>query len=83
MDRGAYSILEFGVHYRISRSMIYKMIGAGELKAVKVGSRTIIPTCNAEEWFQGLPSVTASGPDDRDESTAHRRRPTSGPGEDE
>jgi excisionase family DNA binding protein len=45
--------------YRISRSKLYLEIAAGRLKAVKCGSRTLIPTEAGDAWFNSLPGKAA------------------------
>lgn len=56
----AYTIRQFVESYRISRAKIYRLIDSGDLRAVKVGSRTLITTESAEAWFTSLPSVGAA-----------------------
>ena len=43
--------------YGMSRSGTYRAIAAGHLRAVKVGSATLIDCTSAENWFASLPSV--------------------------
>ena len=43
----------------ISRSKIYEEIRAGRLKAVKCGSRTLVPYASGEAWLNSLPEITA------------------------
>ena len=47
----AYSIPTFCSAYNIGRSLAYKEIKKGSLKAVKVGKRTLIPIHAAESWL--------------------------------
>jgi hypothetical protein len=51
---GALSIPEFCTRYAVGRSFAYQEIGAGRLKAVKAGSRTLIPVQAAEVWLSSL-----------------------------
>ena len=53
----ALTIRRFTEAYGISRAKVYRLIESGELKAVKVGTRTLIPAECAETWFDQLPSV--------------------------
>lgn len=53
----ALTIRRFTEVYGISRAKTYRLIEGGELRAVKVGSRTLIPTESADAWFSRLPSV--------------------------
>jgi excisionase family DNA binding protein len=41
LDR-CFTIKEAHEHLRISRAMLYKQIGAGTLRTIKIGTRTII-----------------------------------------
>ena len=43
----------------ISRSKAYEEIAAGRLKAVKCGSRTLIPYASGEAWLNALPPLAA------------------------
>jgi excisionase family DNA binding protein len=43
----------------ISRSKAYEEIAAGRLKAVKCGSRTLIPYASGEAWLASLPELAA------------------------
>jgi excisionase family DNA binding protein len=50
----AFSIREFCQFYELGRTKAYQEINAGRLKAVKVGSKTIIRADDAEEWLANL-----------------------------
>jgi excisionase family DNA binding protein len=41
----------------ISRSKAYEEIAAGRLKAVKCGSRTLVPYASGEAWLNNLPAM--------------------------
>lgn len=43
MERAAYPIPEAAFQLGVSRSHAYRMIAAGELRAIKLGRRTLIP----------------------------------------
>jgi excisionase family DNA binding protein len=43
----------------ISRSKAYEEIAAGRLKAVKCGSKTLVPYASGEAWLNGLPAMAA------------------------
>jgi len=47
---GAFSIPEFCLAYRLSRSAVYKQISARRLRTMKVGSRTLISRRAARDW---------------------------------
>jgi len=42
----------------ISRTKLYELIGAGELKAIKIGRSTRIVASDLRDWVASLPSVT-------------------------
>ena len=43
----------------ISRSKAYEEIAAGRLKAVKCGTRTLVPYASGEAWLNNLPAMAA------------------------
>ena len=43
----------------ISRSKAYEEIAAGRLKAVKCGSKTLVPYASGQAWLDGLPALAA------------------------
>jgi hypothetical protein len=58
-DVGAMTVREFGARYRLGHTKIYEEIGAGRLRAVKCGSRTLILTRDAAAWERSLPALGA------------------------
>lgn len=56
MNRRAYTINEFGVAYGPKRSLTYKLLNEGKLKAVKVGKKRLILADDAEAWLSSLKS---------------------------
>jgi excisionase family DNA binding protein len=52
--RRAYSISEFCATFGVSRSKTYLLLASGELTAVKLGSKNLIRTEEAERWFNSL-----------------------------
>ena len=58
-SRLAYSVTESCVAAGIGRTHLYELIARGELRAVKVGRRTLILAADLDEWLQGLPSITS------------------------
>ena len=53
----AFPLTEVKARLGISRSTAYIEIAAGRLKAIKVGSRTLITAAAAHEWLQQLPAL--------------------------
>ena len=43
----------------ISRSKAYEEIAAGRLKAVKCGSKTLVPYASGQAWLDALPDLAA------------------------
>jgi excisionase family DNA binding protein len=56
----AYAVKRFAEDHGLSRSQVYELIYAGELRAVRSGRRILIPRDAAEEWFANLPEYEAS-----------------------
>ena len=54
----ALSIKEFCNQYQVSPAKFYLMLAAGEIAAKKNGTRTVIPSEEAERWFAALPAFT-------------------------
>ncbi len=57
MDQLVLSIAEAASAARISRTKIYELIGAGELKAIKIGRSTRIVATDLRDWIDSLPPV--------------------------
>ena len=53
----AYTIKEIRKLVGISTTTLYQVLGRGELKASKLGKRTIILTKDLQEWLDGLPPM--------------------------
>lgn len=56
------SIKEFGLSNGICRSKVYAEIKSGQLKAVKIGRRTLITDEAEQEWRDRLPLWLPSPP---------------------
>ncbi len=52
----AYSVNDACHLLGIGRSTLYEEITAGRIKAVKCGTRTIIPASSAAAWLDSLPA---------------------------
>lgn len=44
-------------HFRIGRTRLYELIGAGQIEAFKLGRRTLVRTSSVREFMTSLPSV--------------------------
>jgi excisionase family DNA binding protein len=55
----AFPMSEVRARLGISRSKAYEEIAAGRLRAVKCGSRTLIPYASGEAWLNSLPALSA------------------------
>lgn len=57
-----YTIAEACAVARIGRSTLYKHIRAGNLRAIKIGSRTCIPIDELYRWLEAMPSSVSVPP---------------------
>jgi excisionase family DNA binding protein len=48
----AYSTTQVSILLNVSRSMVFKLIRQGELKTFKVGTRTLIPVSEIDEFIK-------------------------------
>jgi len=51
----SWSLAEIEVATRLSRSLLYRMMAAGELTTIKVRGRRLIPAWQAERLLEGRP----------------------------
>jgi excisionase family DNA binding protein len=51
------SVREFARRTSISRSLIYKLIQAGELQTYKVGRRTLVDVAASVAWLRSRPKI--------------------------
>jgi excisionase family DNA binding protein len=58
--RAALRVKEACASLSISRSKLYEEVAAGRLKALKAGSRTLIPTTSIDDWLKSLPNAKAA-----------------------
>lgn len=56
-SRRTYTIDEFGERYGPKRTLTYSLIKNRKLKAVRVGSKTLIRHDDAEAWLASLPDL--------------------------
>jgi excisionase family DNA binding protein len=52
-EKRAYRVNEAVAVYRLSRSTLYKLIGEGTLRTVKIAGRRLIPRDAIEALFEG------------------------------
>lgn len=62
MDPVAHTIVEAAKASRVGRTSIYEVIRRGELRAVKVGRRTLILAEDLMEWLRHLPVLEGKTP---------------------
>jgi excisionase family DNA binding protein len=60
VPRAALSVNEACASLSISRSKLYEEVAAGRLRALKAGSRTLIPVTSRDAWLSSLPEVKAA-----------------------
>ncbi|CAM3967587.1 helix-turn-helix domain-containing protein [Deinococcus marmoris] len=48
-----YTPSEAAVHLGIGRNLIYKLIGSGQLRGVRAGTKWLIPTAALDEFLSG------------------------------
>jgi excisionase family DNA binding protein len=58
--RAALRVREACVSLSISRSKLYEEVAAGRIKALKAGSRTLIPVASIDAWLSSLPDAKAA-----------------------
>jgi hypothetical protein len=55
-----YSVAEFCERAHMSRASFYTVVNAGELKAVKRGSRTLVFAAELDRFLAALPEMAAN-----------------------
>ena len=45
----------------LGRSKLYQLIATGEIEAVKIGTRTLVPMASLERFIRSLPSMRTTG----------------------
>jgi excisionase family DNA binding protein len=78
-DADAYNLPTVCRHSAAGRTTIYAEIAAGRLRAVKLGTRTLILKRDYDRWLAGLPALHADAAD-RPVATGRRRRANGAPG---
>lgn len=57
MERLAYTTHEACTALRIGRTKLYELLGSGDLKAVALGGKTLIPRDALEAFMASLPAI--------------------------
>jgi excisionase family DNA binding protein len=60
--RAAYTPDALATAIGVHKSTIFRVIRSGELRAKKLGGRTIIPACEVDRWLDALPDGEVAGP---------------------
>jgi excisionase family DNA binding protein len=60
--RAAYTLGALATAIGVHKSTIFRVIRSGELRAKKLGGRTIIPACEVDRWLDSLPDRELAGP---------------------
>ncbi|SDG18744.1 helix-turn-helix transcriptional regulator [Pelagibacterium luteolum] len=50
-----YTVNDFLSEFSVSRWTFYRLVNSGELKAKKMGSRTVVTAADAQAWLDSLP----------------------------
>jgi excisionase family DNA binding protein len=58
--REAFAVSEFCERYGIGRDTFYQEVRRGRLRAVKLGSKTIVLRTDAEAWVATMPPLELS-----------------------
>jgi excisionase family DNA binding protein len=53
----AFTVREFCAAYRISRDSFYSEVRRGQLRAIKLGKKTLVRKADAEAWSASLPAL--------------------------
>ena len=56
------TVADFVQRFRVSRTALYRLLSAGDIKARKVGRRTMIARADAENWLASLPAAKTASP---------------------
>jgi excisionase family DNA binding protein len=59
-EKLAYTIKEVAATLGVSKSTLYLALGEGDLKAIKLGHRTLIPSTELQRRISSLPSRASS-----------------------
>lgn len=56
-SRSAMSVKSFCEAYDVGETTVYRLMASGNLRAVKVGRKTLIPMEAARDWLKSLPAA--------------------------
>jgi excisionase family DNA binding protein len=54
-ERGAMSVSDFCSWAGISRTHFYRLVHSGQIKARKIGAKTVVTQPDAQAWLSSLP----------------------------
>jgi predicted DNA-binding transcriptional regulator AlpA len=57
MTKAAYTVSEFLEAFGLGRTKFYELVNAGQLKARKNGTKTVVLAADAQAWLDSLPAV--------------------------
>jgi excisionase family DNA binding protein len=57
VNQPLYSVPETLALLKIGRTLFYKEVAAGRIKAVKSGQRTLVPAQSIKDWIESLPAL--------------------------
>jgi excisionase family DNA binding protein len=57
-DDGAFTISGFCTWASVGRTLVYELIKDGQLKAIKLGGKTLISKSDARAWLASLPAIS-------------------------
>lgn len=57
----ALTVFEFAETYCLSVVHARRLIRRGDVSAVRLGAKVLIPTASAEAWFANLPTAASAG----------------------
>jgi excisionase family DNA binding protein len=53
----AYTVNSFCEAFGIGRTKLYELIGSGAIRALKLGSKTLIPASEGVRFLESLPAI--------------------------
>jgi excisionase family DNA binding protein len=62
MDDKIFTIQEASNFLRLGRSRLYELLAEGQIRAVRIGRRTVIRSSDLQRFLQALPEYAAESP---------------------